>query len=194
MRCSTALCMVFIYWQMWSARLSCRPFFSGPTPRMGKEDFELNSGASWRGTVWKQPFYKRAWFNALLALVVVLAVTALGVFMFLVQPLREKAEAFDLSEMKKLEAASIVYDRNGGELAKIFMLNRTPVSISEVPQHLIDALTSQEDSRFFQHRGVDYIGLARAIYLNFKAGEVTQGASTITQQLARQSYNLLERS
>jgi penicillin-binding protein 1A len=161
---------------------------------MGKDDFELNSGANWRGTVWKQPFYKRAWFSALMALIILVALTGLGVFMFLIQPMRERAETFDLSEMKKLEAASIVYDRNGGELAKLYMLNRTPVSIREVPQHLIDALTSQEDSRFFQHHGVDYIGLARAMYLNFKAGEVTQGASTITQQLARQSYNLLERS
>lgn len=151
--------------------------------------------SNWRGPVgWKVPFYRRNWFSALMVLVLLLGVAAFGVFMFLVQPLREKAETFNLEDIKQLEAASIVYDRNGGELARIYMLNRTPVPISEVPSHLIDALTAQEDSRFFQHRGVDYIGLIRALYLNFRAGEVTQGASTITQQLARQSFNLLERT
>lgn len=151
--------------------------------------------SNWRGPVgWKVPFYRRTWFSALMVLVLLLGVAAFGVFMFLVQPLREKAETFNLEDIKQLEAASIVYDRNGGELARIYMLNRTPVPISEVPSHLIDALTAQEDSRFFQHRGVDYIGLIRALYLNFRAGEVTQGASTITQQLARQSFNLLERT
>lgn len=151
--------------------------------------------SNWRGpAAWKVPFYRRTWFSALMVFVLLTGVAAFGVFMFLVQPLREKAETFDLDDIRQLEAASIVYDRNGGELARIYMLNRTPVPISEVPSHLIDALTSQEDSRFFQHRGVDYIGLVRAMYLNFRAGEVTQGASTITQQLARQSFNLLERT
>lgn len=140
------------------------------------------------------PFYRRTWFSVLLVIFILAGVTGFGVFMFLVQPLREKAETFDLDQMKKLESASIVYDRNGGELARIYMLNRRPVPISEVPAHVIAALTAQEDSRFFKHNGVDYIGLARAIYLNFRAGEVTQGASTITQQLSRQSFNLLERT
>ena len=155
----------------------------------------INNLDNWRGPPgWKMPFYKRTWFSVVMALVILLAVAGFGVFMFVVQPLREKAETFDLKTMRDLESASIVYDRNGGELARIYMLNRTPVSISEVPTSLIDALTAQEDSRFFKHKGVDFIGLGRAVYLNFKAGGVTQGASTITQQLARQSFNLLERT
>ncbi|HEY1080767.1 MAG TPA: transglycosylase domain-containing protein [Prosthecobacter sp.] len=150
---------------------------------------------NWRGeSGLKLPFYRRLWFSALMALCILGAVTALGIYAVVVAPLREKAQEYDLDEIRKLEAASIIYDRNGEELSRIYVLNRTPVPIKEVPQHFIDALTAQEDSRFFQHDGVDYIGLVRAVYLNFKAGEVTQGASTITQQLARQTFGLMEKS
>ncbi|MFT5187556.1 MAG: membrane carboxypeptidase/penicillin-binding protein, partial [Verrucomicrobiales bacterium] len=71
---------------------------------------------------------------------------------------------------------------------------RLPVTIDQVPKELIRALIAAEDSRFFEHHGVDWIGVARAIFLNFKAGRRTQGASTITQQLGRQSFDLLEKS
>ncbi len=156
---------------------------------------KIKEHSSWRGPAgWKLPFYKRTWFSVLLVLIILGAVAALGGFLFLVQPLRDKADTFDLKLMRDLESASIVYDRNGGEMARIFILNRRPVSISEVPTSLIDALTAQEDSRFFKHKGVDFIGLFRAAYLNLRAGGVTQGASTITQQLARQSFKLLERT
>jgi penicillin-binding protein 1A len=142
----------------------------------------------------KVPFYRRAWFSALVALMLLLMLVVLGGYAIVVAPLRARAETYDLDEVRKLEAASIIYDRNGEELSRIYVLNRTPVKIGDIPQHFIDALTSQEDSRFFQHNGVDYIGLMRAVYLNFKAGGVTQGASTITQQLARQTFGLMERS
>ncbi|GEP44997.1 hypothetical protein BGE01nite_42880 [Brevifollis gellanilyticus] len=162
----------------------------------GIDESQLPKSKSWRGTPTglKPPFYRRVWFSALVALVLLAGVTLLGIYAVIVAPLREKAETYDLDEVKKLEAASIIYDRNGDELSRIFVLNRTPVSIKDIPQHFIDALTSQEDSRFFSHNGVDYIGLVRAVYLNFRAGEVTQGASTITQQLARQTFGLMERS
>ncbi|HAL73291.1 MAG TPA: hypothetical protein DCP71_16135 [Verrucomicrobiales bacterium] len=159
------------------------------------KDLEPKPQTNWRGeSGLKLPFYRRVWFSALMALFILAGVTALGIYAIVVAPLREKAEQYDLEEIRKLEAASIIYDRNGEELSRIYVLNRTPVPIKEVPQHFIDALTAQEDSRFFQHDGVDYIGLVRAVYLNFKAGEVTQGASTITQQLARQTFGLMEKS
>jgi len=159
------------------------------------KDLETKPQTNWRGeSGLKLPFYRRIWFSALMALIILVGVTALGIYSIIVAPLWEKAQIYDLAEIRKLEAASIIYDRNGDELSRIYVLNRTPVPIKEVPQHFIDALTAQEDSRFFSHDGVDYIGLFRAVYLNFKAGEVTQGASTITQQLARQTFGLMEKS
>ncbi|MDZ4290155.1 MAG: transglycosylase domain-containing protein, partial [Prosthecobacter sp.] len=156
---------------------------------------ELKPQSNWRGpSGLKLPFYRRAWFSALVALLILGGVTILGIVAVIVTPLRERAEEFDLNELKKLEAASIIFDRNGDELSRIYVLNRTPVPIKDVPQHFIDAITAQEDSRFFQHNGVDYISLSRAVWQNVRAGEVTQGASTITQQLARQTFNLKERS
>jgi membrane carboxypeptidase/penicillin-binding protein len=156
---------------------------------------EITPESNWRGpTGLKLPFYKRAWFSVLMALILLGVVAAITAFSVIVAPLREQAETYDLAELRKLEAASVIYDRTGTEMARFFMQNRMPVAIKEVPQHFIDSLVAQEDSRFFQHQGVDYIGLARAIWLNFRAGEVTQGASTITQQLARNTYDLRERS
>ncbi|MCB1207858.1 MAG: transglycosylase domain-containing protein [Verrucomicrobiales bacterium] len=156
---------------------------------------EIIPESNWRGpTGLKQPFYKRAWFSVLMALILLGGVAAVTIVAVVVTPLREQADTYDLTELSKLEAASVIFDRTGTEMARFYMQNRVPVAIKEVPQHFIDALVAQEDSRFFQHQGVDYIGLIRAIWLNFRAGEVTQGASTITQQLARNTYELRERS
>ena len=125
---------------------------------------EPNPSTNWRGeSGLKQPFYRRVWFSALIALILLTGVTLLGIYSVIVAPLKEKAQIYDLSELKKLEAASLIYDRNGEELSRIYVLNRTPVPIKDIPQHFIDALTAQEDSRFFQHDGVDYIGLVRAV-------------------------------
>lgn len=162
---------------------------------MFRDDPDTQPVRNWRGeTGLKLPFYRRGWFSALMALGILGVLAAFGVYSVVVAPLRRDAEKFDLEELKKLESASIIYDRNGDEMARLYVLNRTPVPITDVPQHFIDALVAQEDSRFFKHDGVDYIGLGRAVWTNLLAGEVTQGASTITQQLARQTFKLLERS
>lgn len=63
--------------------------------------------------------------------------------------------------------------------------HRAHVALSALPADLIRAVLAAEDVRFFAHRGVDYRAIARAAWLNYKAGRVIQGASTITQQVAR---------
>ena len=162
---------------------------------MYRDDPDPQPVRNWRGEAGlKLPFYRRGWFSALVAFALLCLVSAFGVYSVVVAPLRRDAEKFDLEELKKLESASIIFDRDGDEMARLYVLNRTPVPITEVPQHLIDALVAQEDSRFFKHDGVDYIGLLRAVKENIVAREVTQGASTVTQQLARQTFKLLERS
>lgn len=138
------------------------------------------------------PFFRQTWFGVLIILFLVIGVAALAVMLAVVRPLREQAEVFDLDLVHKIERASVIYDRRGEEMGRIYVFNRTPVEIGLVPMHFIQALTSEEDSRFFQHGGVDYIGIARAMWMNYKAGSETQGASTITQQLARDAFKLKE--
>ena len=101
---------------------------------------------------------------------------------------RGRAATYDLDRINELEEPSIILDRNGKEIGRIFVQNRSVVSIDKVPEIFIQALRAGEDSRFLTHHGVDYIGIIRAAILNAKGG--SQGASTITQQLARNAYNL----
>jgi penicillin-binding protein 1B len=65
---------------------------------------------------------------------------------------------------------------------------RQLVSIHQVPQHLIYAILAAEDSRFYEHRGFDPLGILRALYINLRHGSIRQGGSTITQQLAKNYF------
>ena len=103
---------------------------------------------------------------------------------------RERALTYDLEQINKLEVPSLILDRNGKEIGRIFVQNRSIMPIADVSELFIDALRAGEDSRFKSHSGVDYIGIIRALKLNYQAGETTQGASTITMQLARNAYPL----
>ena len=84
---------------------------------------------------------------------------------------------------------TVIYDRYGGKLATVASVqNRTHVTSSQISPWLKEATVAIEDRRFYQHGGVDYLGVLRAILDNINAGHVVQGASTIEQQLVRQLY------
>ncbi|MGJ8677676.1 MAG: transglycosylase domain-containing protein [Akkermansiaceae bacterium] len=114
--------------------------------------------------------------------------------MFLSAPYKKRAETYDLARIDDVEVKSLILDRKGREVGRFFVENRDKVSIDEIPDMMINALVAGEDQRFFKHDGVDRQGVLRAAYLNFKAGRNTQGASTITQQLARNAFYLKEES
>jgi penicillin-binding protein 1A len=107
--------------------------------------------------------------------------------------------AWDLPEVQSLESykpsiTTRVYSDSNQLLAEFFVENRTPVILSDVPEALIKALVATEDTRFYSHRGLDYRGIARALYRNVRSGKVLEGGSTLTQQLAKVLFLTPERS
>lgn len=98
-----------------------------------------------------------------------------------------------LTETKKAPNIRII-DEKGNLIANYGDAYGAYYYYEDFPKHLIDAVMAIEDRRFFDHFGVDLIGLARAMYVNFKAGRVVQGGSTITQQLAKNAFLNPERT
>lgn len=92
------------------------------------------------------------------------------------------------------QVPSRILTADGVELYRVSQENRIPVHFSEVPKHVRDAIVAAEDKRFYEHSGVDVVGLARAASLAVKDHRVSQGGSTITMQLAKQIYNGSDRS
>ena len=81
-----------------------------------------------------------------------------------------------------------VYAADGKLIGEFGEERRAVVKIGDVPKPMIDAILAAEDERFYQHNGVDYVGVARAALSNFVSGGVRQGASTITMQVARNFF------
>jgi 1A family penicillin-binding protein len=108
--------------------------------------------------------------------------------------LRSKAAEFDLSKLEQMESASVILDRNDKIVGQIYVENRETVPYEQLPRDLINAVVAVEDAKFYQHHGYDLSGIIRAALKNMVAGHVRQGASTITQQLARNSFSLKERT
>ncbi len=90
--------------------------------------------------------------------------------------------------------ASRILARDGTVLAQIGLEDRVVTEIDEIPKGIIDAFLSAEDDKFYEHQGVDYLGVMRALLANIKAGRVVQGGSTITQQVAKSLLLTKERS
>ncbi len=90
--------------------------------------------------------------------------------------------------------ATRVYAADGSLIEEFFRERRYRVAIGDIPPLVRNAFLAAEDSDFFAHRGVDFIGIARAALANLRAGDVVQGASTITQQVVKALLLTPERS
>ncbi|MDH4140228.1 MAG: PBP1A family penicillin-binding protein [Coriobacteriia bacterium] len=115
---------------------------------------------------------------AILGVVLLGALTAYAVVSSWLEDLPdyESPEVFDVAQ------ATRIYSADGKLLAKLYLENRTVVPISAISTDLADAIVAVEDERFYEHDGVDYMGIARAAVTNFTTGTTVEGASTITQQ------------
>ena len=81
-----------------------------------------------------------------------------------------------------------IFDRNGSLITKIGVEKRIYISEKETPPLLVNAIISAEDENFFNHFGIDFLGIIRATIANISSGSIVQGASTITQQVARNFF------
>jgi membrane peptidoglycan carboxypeptidase len=100
----------------------------------------------------------------------------------------KKAAALDYRRLREMESGSLIFDRNAELIGRIFIKNRDEKPLGELSKYLQQAVVSAEDSRFYSHSGVDYFGVLRALSKNLRARRGREGASTLTQQLARNTF------
>ena len=124
-----------------------------------------------------------------LGILVLLAVLAAalgagGVYWYLAP----KLPSAEILRDVRLQVPLRVYTREGGLIAEFGEKRRTPLRLDEVPEQLIQAFLAGEDDRFFEHPGVDWQGLTRAVLYLLRTGEKGPGGSTITMQVARNFF------
>nr|WP_246238082.1 PBP1A family penicillin-binding protein [Alkalicoccus luteus] len=117
----------------------------------------------------------------------ILAVTGyLGIILF-------GTYTLDETELIPAETTTVV-DQEGNELVRLFEENRETVSIEEIPEHVQHAFIAVEDQRFFEHTGLDFRSIGRALYRDIVTRSAAEGGSTITQQLAKNAFLSPEKS
>ncbi len=103
----------------------------------------------------------------------------------------DNAQLINKLDVIESPEATVIYaankDENGNDIIidRIYKEDRTNVDLDVIPAHLKNATISVEDKRFYEHKGIDFIGMFRALAKNFSAHSMAQGGSTITMQLAR---------
>lgn len=115
----------------------------------------------------------------------ILGVSTIFGFYFYVKP--ELPDVATLRDVE-LQTPMQVFSQDGKLISQFGEKRRNPVTYDEIPRHLVEALIATEDSRFYEHPGIDPIGITRAALVVAMSGSAKQGASTITQQLARNFF------
>ncbi|MEM7650546.1 MAG: PBP1A family penicillin-binding protein [Pseudomonadota bacterium] len=113
-----------------------------------------------------------------------------GLFAWYAQELPDITESASFERKR----AIIVKDAQGDVVARYGEIVGNKVTVDDIPEHLVQAVLAIEDRRFYYHFGLDPLGIARAMFVNVKKGSVTQGGSTITQQLAKNLFLSKERT
>jgi penicillin-binding protein 1A len=137
------------------------------------------------------------WFRILVAFTgSVMLVTLLAVYAYLcsyvyLAPSLPSAQAMRNVEM---QVPLRVYTRSGALIAQIGEQRRIPVTYEQIPDLVKQAFLAAEDDRFFEHHGIDYPGVVRAVVVDLISGDKTQGASTITMQAARNVFLTLDKT
>ena len=132
--------------------------------------------------------HRRAFVAAIITLSVLMCTAVGAAVWLLVGVVSDQPDGDALRGIGSMSRATTVFDANDAPAFTIFKEQRLEVSLSRVSPHVIAAILAVEDQRFFDHGGVDVIRVAGAAWNNVLDGWGAQGGSTITQQLARQSF------
>ena len=127
---------------------------------------------------------------AALSVLVMVCMGFAGAYQYLAPDIPDAASLRDVKTQLPLR----VYSRDGKLMAQIGEQRRIPVAFDEIPPVVIDAFLAAEDARFYEHPGVDWQSLVRALVANVSAGSVREGGGTITMQLARNTVLTSERT
>jgi len=131
----------------------------------------------------KSKLFRYGWKFTLVALV---AAAGLAVFLFYAG----WATTFDTKKVGEMPERNTVFDVDGKIYSRLAGANRLKVSLDQISPFFINALLAREDTRFYQHSGIDWRGILRALVHDILSGSAKEGASSITQQLARNSLPL----
>jgi penicillin-binding protein 1A len=135
------------------------------------------------GKTGRGKLFRYGWKITLLGLV---TGTGLAVFLFYAG----WAASFDMKRVGQMPERNTVFDVDGKIYSRLAGANRINVSLADVSPLFIQALLAREDTRFYEHPGIDWHGIARALVHDILSGSAKEGASSITQQLARNSLPL----
>jgi penicillin-binding protein 1A len=137
-----------------------------------------SAGRRFRAFAWR-------WTKRLAVASAVLAVAGAVALWWMVR--HYEAGLPSVADLKTYQAPQVtrVLARDGTVLAELFTQRRTVVSIASLPPHVKLAVLAAEDAGFYEHEGLNYLGIGRALLVNLRAGTTRQGGSTITQQVVK---------
>jgi penicillin-binding protein 1A len=129
------------------------------------------------------------WGRLIVCIVVFAVIAVVGLVSGTIVAVSHNLPSIDAMKVQQLGQDTVIFDRKGNRIAELYgAVNRMVVPSHQIPAVMKNATVAIEDKRFYQHHGVDFTGIARALVDDVKAGHVVQGASTITEQYVKNAY------
>lgn len=123
-----------------------------------------------------------AWLGVFI--VIAGGIIAAGIFMHINEELPKISKLSDYHP----PTITTIYSDDNRKIGEFYKERRIVVSLAQMPQMLIEAFIAAEDSRFYKHKGIDFLSILRAMFKNIEAGTIVQGGSTITQQVTKSFF------
>lgn len=138
---------------------------------------------------WRKRIWKKYHINKIIILVGLVTVLVTSIYLF------SLAKSANVETLKAgLSQVTTIYDENDEEAGVLYSQKGTFIELNQMSPHLVDALLSTEDKRFYDHGGFDLRGIGRAAVGIVTKGRITGGGSTLTQQLAKNAYLSLDQT